>query len=378
MATVLVLTLILYESNDMATVLVLTLNLYESNDMATVLVLTLILYESTDMATVLVLTLILYENTDMATVLVLALILYENTDIPTVLVLNIILYESTDMVTVLVLTLILYESTDMATVLVLTLIRYENTDMATVLVLALILYENTDIATVLVLNLILYEVLVVTLILYENTHIATDLVLTIILYNILQPNCFSERLGCISKVTFLILCILCAVVFGPACCAIEAVIAVGRTQNSSDTYQWFLPMLISFFAFNEIIFALIASAICCCCSPVNQARVHVVIAKQSNNYNDLEKRPLDSPEVYESVPVNKKAIRRPRSTDYDNFAISRPPMENQREDEVGRNGVRHAPIFASEDPRTNYQPRNYSDSYNTMKKLAMPMGRKEW
>ncbi|KAL3886881.1 hypothetical protein ACJMK2_026842 [Sinanodonta woodiana] len=179
------------------------------------------------------------------------------------------------------------------------------------------------------------------------------------------------------KLSFLILSILCAVMFGPACCAIEVVIAVLRAENVPNTYQWCLPILISFFAFNEIIFAFIASAICCCCSPINQTRVHVVIAKPYNNYNDIEKRPLDSPEVYESVPVNKQEIRQPK-TNYDNFAISRPPMESQTEYETGRNGGRHAPHFAPEDKHTDYHPRNYSDSYNTMKKLAMPMGRKEW
>lgn len=117
------------------------------------------------------------------------------------------------------------------------------------------------------------------------------------------------------KMTFLVLSILCSALFAPVCCIINIAMAVlvrfplghcrtfihiknHRCKNSCiyqhvqiltvahfccqrhelepTSYRWMVPILVAFFAFNELVFAIASASICCCCAPIKTTQVHTL------------------------------------------------------------------------------------------------------
>ncbi|WAR06645.1 hypothetical protein MAR_022014 [Mya arenaria] len=96
------------------------------------------------------------------------------------------------------------------------------------------------------------------------------------------------------KMTFMILSVMCALLFAPALFGIER-----KEGDWTTSAEWLIPMVIAFFAFNEIICAVITAAICCCCSPLNQAKVRVLYTRELDELHEHpEKRRLETPEIF--------------------------------------------------------------------------------
>ncbi|XP_063442979.1 uncharacterized protein LOC134723290 isoform X1 [Mytilus trossulus] len=103
------------------------------------------------------------------------------------------------------------------------------------------------------------------------------------------------------KMTFLILSITCAAVSGPLCLIVSVTSAYLRHQITPEGFRWLVPLLVMFFAFCEIIFALISASVCCCCAPFDSSRVRVLLAKQQDdNFHAIvqKEKSIDSFDIF--------------------------------------------------------------------------------
>ncbi|XP_060067970.1 uncharacterized protein LOC132548162 [Ylistrum balloti] len=167
------------------------------------------------------------------------------------------------------------------------------------------------------------------------------------------------------KLTFLVLSIMNAAIFGPVCMTITTVVSVMRHSMDAETYRWLIPILTAFFSFNEIAFAIVSASICCCCSPLRTNRVKVLLATQredsklftvSNKLAEPEPEPQKKPQN-----VNKKPDRWPKK---ENKPIQEEPVVIDEE-----------PYFPTESV-TNHRDRPTTKdsvtSYVRLKRLALP------
>ncbi|OWF35015.1 uncharacterized protein LOC110443460 [Mizuhopecten yessoensis] len=165
------------------------------------------------------------------------------------------------------------------------------------------------------------------------------------------------------KLTFLVLSIMNAAIFGPVCMTITTVVSVMRHTMEAETYRWLIPILTAFFSFNEIAFAIMSASICCCCSPLRTNRVKVLLATQredSKLFTVTNK--LTEPEP-EKKPhnVNKKPDRWPKK---ENKPIQEEPLVDGEEPYNSNEGV------------SNFKDRPTTKdsvaSYVRLKRLALP------
>ncbi|VDI69850.1 Hypothetical predicted protein [Mytilus galloprovincialis] len=89
------------------------------------------------------------------------------------------------------------------------------------------------------------------------------------------------------KMSFLILSILCSTLFGPACACVNAYEALLRHGLYSSDYKWLVPLLIAFFAFNEIIVSIISAIACCCCATLKETKVRVLLKPNNQTQHKL-------------------------------------------------------------------------------------------
>ncbi|XP_076092283.1 uncharacterized protein LOC143063788 [Mytilus galloprovincialis] len=89
------------------------------------------------------------------------------------------------------------------------------------------------------------------------------------------------------KMSFLILSILCSALFGPACACVNAYEALLRHGLNSSDYKWLVPLLIAFFAFNEIIVSIISAIACCCCATLKETKVRVLLTPNNQTQHKL-------------------------------------------------------------------------------------------
>ncbi|KAL4228931.1 hypothetical protein ACF0H5_011971 [Mactra antiquata] len=199
------------------------------------------------------------------------------------------------------------------------------------------------------------------------------------------------------KMTFLVLSVLCSVLFGPALVTVEAVICVMRTEDSEAAFEWLIPLIIAFVAFNEIILALITACICCCCSPLNQAKVRVLYTRKLDELveprSEPEKHRLDTPEIFytdssraEKANLTQHYVYNRRDTyptEYDHWdekqsnrrpepvqrlAIEPPPEESPRKPRVVTSD---SPVMTHYSRPPTYEG-NAAHSYRRMNKFALP------
>ncbi|XP_069119134.1 uncharacterized protein [Argopecten irradians] len=167
------------------------------------------------------------------------------------------------------------------------------------------------------------------------------------------------------KLTFLVLSIMNAGIFGPVCMTVTTIVSVMRHTMEAETYRWLIPILTAFFSFNEIAFAILSASICCCCSPLRTNRVKVLLATQredsklftvTNKFTEPEPEPIRKPHN-----VNKKADRWPKK---ENKPIQEEPMVMEED-----------PYFPN-DNVTNHKDRPTTKdsvaSYVRLKRLALP------
>lgn len=101
------------------------------------------------------------------------------------------------------------------------------------------------------------------------------------------------------RMTFIVLSVLCALLFAPVMFGIEVYIVVLRSDGAKSAYEWLIPLVIAFFALNEIICAVITAAIGCCCSSLKETKVRVLFTRQVDELSPRpEKRRLDTPEIF--------------------------------------------------------------------------------
>lgn len=205
------------------------------------------------------------------------------------------------------------------------------------------------------------------------------------------------------KMTFLVLSVLCCILFGPALFAVEVYIVVLRTDGSVSAHEWLLPLMIAFFTINEIVCALISASICCCCSPLNQAKVRVLYTRNVDELHEPrpEKYRLDTPEIFttESSRLEKphssrapvhQARRETRAADERRGShVSDVRHENQPQDYDHWDERQQQPVssrrqprvaMSSDSPTPMHYPRppaydndnHTSQSYRRMKQLALP------
>lgn len=186
------------------------------------------------------------------------------------------------------------------------------------------------------------------------------------------------------KMTFLVLSVLCCVLFAPVLFVVEVYIVILRNDGSESAYEWLIPMVIAFFTLNEMVCALITASICCCCSPLNQAKVRVLYTRHLDEYNEprQEKTRLDTPEIFYTessrydkmqghAPVHSGRRENPAS-DYDHWDEKQEPVSRrqpQQEPRVAMTSSSPAPIQYSRPP--TYE-KNTAQSYRRMKQLALP------
>ncbi|XP_045208390.2 uncharacterized protein LOC123560208 isoform X2 [Mercenaria mercenaria] len=190
------------------------------------------------------------------------------------------------------------------------------------------------------------------------------------------------------KMTFLVLSVLCCILFGPALFGVEVYIVFLRTDGSISAHEWLIPLLIAFFTLNEIVIALITSCICCCCSPLNQAKVRVLYTRHLDEVNEQrpEKYRLDTPEIFTTehsrlekthkhasahheshAPVHH-GRRESHVTDYDHWDEKQQPVSSRQP---------RVAMTSDSPPLTHYsRPPTYegntAQSYRRMKQLALP------
>ncbi|CAC5395959.1 unnamed protein product [Mytilus coruscus] len=92
------------------------------------------------------------------------------------------------------------------------------------------------------------------------------------------------------KMSFLILSILCSALFGPACACVNAYEALLRHGLYSTDYKWLVPLLIAFFAFNEIVVSIISAIACCCCATLKETKVRVLLTPNNQTQHKLMKQ----------------------------------------------------------------------------------------
>eukprot|EP00105_Crassostrea_gigas_P004552 XP_011417792.1 PREDICTED: uncharacterized protein LOC105321234 isoform X1 [Crassostrea gigas] len=102
------------------------------------------------------------------------------------------------------------------------------------------------------------------------------------------------------KMTFLVLSILCSALFAPVCFIINIAMAILRHELEPTSYRWMVPILVAFFAFNELVFAIASASICCCCAPIRTTQVRVIVARQVDNSNGASgtKKYPDSMDIF--------------------------------------------------------------------------------
>ncbi|XP_052230695.1 uncharacterized protein LOC127844477 isoform X2 [Dreissena polymorpha] len=200
------------------------------------------------------------------------------------------------------------------------------------------------------------------------------------------------------KMTFMILSVLCALLFGPALFAIEVYMVVLRKEgNTISAAEWLIPMVIAFFALNEIIVAVITAAICCCCSPLKQAKVRVLYTGHLDEMgHHPEKHRLVTPEIFytdssrleraQKSPAYAPRREQPQQQSYDAWeedrAKSQPPRATL---DVPQPRHVQAPRASIDDtdngPLTHYSrpptyegnPQNNSiNSYRRLRQLTIP------
>lgn len=54
-----------------------------------------------------------------------------------------------------------------------------------------------------------------------------------------------------------------------------------RHELEPTSYRWMVPILVAFFAFNELVFAIASASICCCCAPIRTTQVHTLKSRWS-------------------------------------------------------------------------------------------------
>ncbi|KAK3737134.1 hypothetical protein RRG08_016440 [Elysia crispata] len=99
------------------------------------------------------------------------------------------------------------------------------------------------------------------------------------------------------KIVFMVLSILCAALFGPACAFLNGFIAITRHSLDSGDYQWLLTLLICFLSVVEVAMATASASVTCCCAHVKGTQVHVLV-----NTNNAGKRADQDPACHLDNP----------------------------------------------------------------------------
>ncbi|XP_062608719.1 uncharacterized protein LOC134270510 [Saccostrea cucullata] len=171
------------------------------------------------------------------------------------------------------------------------------------------------------------------------------------------------------KMTFLVLSILCSALFAPVCCILNIVMAILRHELEPDSYRWMVPILIAFFSFNELIFAIASASICCCCAPIRTTQIRVVMARQVTDakMNSVgasgREKSSDSLEIFTTTDRHGNPLK--------------PPLPKDKKEELHPadppNVVLPPKISNKKPPDENdYRPITKESSYEKMKRLVLP------
>ncbi|XP_061169967.1 uncharacterized protein LOC133179191 [Saccostrea echinata] len=171
------------------------------------------------------------------------------------------------------------------------------------------------------------------------------------------------------KMTFLVLSILCSALFAPVCCILNIVMAILRHELEPDSYRWMVPILIAFFSFNELIFAIASASICCCCAPIRTTQIRVVMARQvtDSKMNSVgasgREKSTDSLEIFTTTDRHGNPLKAPLPKD-----------KKEELQPVDPPNVVNPPKISNKKPpdENDYRPITKESSYEKMKRLVLP------
>lgn len=177
------------------------------------------------------------------------------------------------------------------------------------------------------------------------------------------------------KMTFLALSILCSALFAPVCCIINIAMAVLRHELEPTSYRWMVPILVAFFAFNELVFAIASASICCCCAPIRTTQVRVVMARQVDDSKDMNSigasgtnKSPDSMDIFTTTDRHGRPLKAsPPNETTDNFKSAEPPKVVI----PSKGSTKKSPPAAPLD-ENDYRPYTKESSYDKMKRLVLP------
>ncbi|KAK7106688.1 uncharacterized protein [Littorina saxatilis] len=193
------------------------------------------------------------------------------------------------------------------------------------------------------------------------------------------------------KIAFLVLSVLCSAFFAPACTVISCFVAVTRHTLDYSNLMWLVSTATAFLSLCEMGVAIISASVCCCCSPLSLAKVHILFAdseatkppmprlppirKQKEDFLSIREQ---QPVVYR-VPVREAMVQtdppkpQPRPLPPTSHPVQSPRRQRRLADP-------RYPVMQRPSPEPEYRypepPRTSgSYSYDQLRKWALPHGR---
>ncbi|KAK7491037.1 hypothetical protein BaRGS_00017733 [Batillaria attramentaria] len=100
------------------------------------------------------------------------------------------------------------------------------------------------------------------------------------------------------KITFLVLSVLCAAFFAPACGVMSCIIAVIHHTLDYGDVIWLVPTAVAFLSFCEMGIAILSASVSCCCAPLRLAKVQTDPPKPPPDPQPVQQRSYPGPRRY--------------------------------------------------------------------------------